>query len=118
MIVLVIFVAVVIGILFGLATPMIPYVFTKYVAIAIMSSFDSIFGAINASLQHKFDMSVFISGFFTNMFIAITFTVIGESLDVNISLAAIFVFVFRIFNNLSGIRRELLNSRKQKKINQ
>ena len=46
-------------------------------------------------------MKIFVSGFFTNAFIAIVFTMFGERLDVDISLAAIFVFVYRIFNNLS-----------------
>ena len=113
--IVIVIIASALGILLGFVAPMIPYVYTKYVAIAIMSSLDSIFGAMNASLQHKFDMNVFVSGFFTNMFIAIAFTVLGESLDVDISLAAIFVFTFRIFNNLSGIRREILNNWSKRK---
>lgn len=113
--IIIILIAIILGISLGFVAPMIPYVYTKYMAIAIMSSLDSIFGALNSSLQHKFDMNIFVSGFFTNMFIAIAFTVLGESLDVDISLAAIFVFTFRIFNNLSGIRRELLKSFDNKK---
>ena len=113
--IVIIIIASFLGVLLGFVTPMIPYVYTKYIAIAIMSALDSIFGALNASLQHKFDMNVFASGFFTNMFIAIAFTVLGESLDVDISLAAIVVFIFRIFNNLSGIRREFLNYINKKK---
>lgn len=113
--ILVIIISIILGVLFGFLTPMIPYAYTKYVAIAIMSALDSIFGAVNASLQHKFDLEIFASGFFMNMFIAITFTVLGESLDVDIFLAAIVVFVFRIFNNLSGIRREILNNINKKK---
>lgn len=50
-----------------------------------------------------------------NMFISIAFTMLGESLDVDIFLAAIVVFIFRIFNNLSAIRRELLESVENKK---
>ena len=97
------------GLLLGFYAPMIPYAYTKYTAIAIMA-LDSIIGAINAALQKKYDMSIFVSGFFTNMFTAIAFTMLGESLDVDISLAAIVVFVFRIFNNLSTIRRQLLSN--------
>ena len=40
---------------------------------------------------------------------------LGESLDVDIFLAAIFVFVTRIFTNLSCIRRELLERIENKK---
>lgn len=98
------------GLLLGFYAPMIPYAYTKYTAIAIMAALDSIIGAINAALQKKYDMSIFVSGFFTNMFTAIAFTMLGESLDVDISLAAIVVFVFRIFNNLSTIRRQLLSN--------
>lgn len=112
---IVIIVGCLLGLLFGFGVPMIPYVYTRYMAIAIMSALDSIFGALNASLQHKFELNIFVSGFFTNMFIAIVFTILGESLDVDISLAAIFVFTFRIFNNLSSIRRELLKNFNQKK---
>ena len=43
---------------------------------------------------------------------------IGQNLDVDIYLAAIFVFVFRIFNNLSVIRRifiaKVIDKRKNK----
>ena len=116
MIIVITTIAIIFGIVLGFVTPMIPYIYTRYMAIAIMSAFDSIFGALNASLQHKFEMNIFVSGFFTNMFLAIAFTVLGESLDVDISLAAIFVFTFRIFNNLSGIRREILKNISNRKV--
>lgn len=112
---LTILVSCMLGILFGFITPMIPYAYTKYTAIAIMAALDSILGAINASLQNKYNMNIFVSGFFMNMFIAIAFTMLGESLDVDIFLAAIVVFIFRMFNNLSSIRRQLLNNIKGKK---
>lgn len=104
------------GVLFGYFTPMIPYAYTKYTAIAIMAALDSIIGALNATMQKKYNMGIFVSGFFTNIFIAIAFTILGESLDVDISLAAIFVFVFRIFNNLSTIRRQILSNIGNKKM--
>ena len=77
------------GLLLGFYAPMIPYAYTKYTAIAIMAALDSIIGAINAALQKKYDMSIFVSGFFTNMFTAIDFT---------------------MFNNLSTIRRQILSN--------
>ena len=103
------------GILCGSFTPMIPYAYTKYTAIAIMAALDSVIGAINANLQKKYNMSVFVSGFFTNMFIAIAFTMLGECLDMDISLSAIVVFIFRIFNNLSSIRRVFISNIDSKK---
>lgn len=98
----------VLGALVGVFVPTIPYEYSKYTAVAIMAAFDSVIGAINSIQQKNFSMKIFVSGFFTNAFIAIVFTMFGERLDVDISLAAIFVFVYRIFNNLSIIRRSLL----------
>lgn len=74
-----------------------------------MAAFDSVIGAISAISQNRYNMKVFVSGFFTNAFIAIAFTMLGEGLDVDIFLAAIFVFVYRIFNNLATIRRYMID---------
>lgn len=98
-------ICVILGCIVGVKAPTIPYEYSSYMAIAIMAALDSIIGAFAAKFQEKFDINVFISGFFVNAIIAIIFTMIGESLNVDIYLAAIFVFVYRIFNNLSVIRR-------------
>ena len=50
-------------------------------------------------------MKIFISGFFGNAILAILLTVLGEKLNVDIYLAAIVVFVWRMFMNLGTIRR-------------
>jgi len=50
-------------------------------------------------------MKIFISGFFGNAILAILLTVLGEKLNIDIYLAAIVVFVGRMFNNLGIIRR-------------
>lgn len=103
------------GICLGVVTPTIPYAYSRYMAVAIMAAFDSVVGAILGMLQEKFNMKIFVTGFFTNAFIAIVFTMFGDSLDVDIFLAAIVVFVSRIFTNLSQIRRILINNFEMKK---
>lgn len=108
-------ICVIAGIGFGFLAPTVPYTYSSYLAIAIMAAFDSIIGALVATTKRTFDMSIFVSGFFVNAAIAILFTIIGESLNVDIYLAAIFVFVFRIFNNLSQIRRFALEEIRKKK---
>lgn len=105
----------VLGVLLGIVTPTIPYVYARYMAVAIMAAFDSVVGAISGMLQEKFNMKIFVTGFFTNAFIAIVFTMFGESLDVDIFLAAIVVFVSRIFTNLSHIRRMIISNMEAKK---
>ena len=96
------------GIILGSVAPLVPYAYMKYLAIAIIAAFDSIIGAWAAYTQEKFELNIFASGFFVNAFIAIALTIIGEALNADIYLAAIFVFVYRIFNNLSIIRRFVL----------
>ena len=98
----------ILGALLGYFAPTIPYGYSKYTAVAIMAAFDSVIGAITSIQQKNFNMRIFVSGFFTNALIAITFTMFGERLDVDISLAAIFVFVQRIFKNLSIMRRYII----------
>ena len=98
-------VCIVLGCIVGSLLPTISYEYSKYLAIAIMAAFDSALGAFTAKTQSKYDYKIFISGFIMNAIIAILFTLMGENLGVDIYLAAIFVFVFRIFNNLSVLRR-------------
>lgn len=105
----------VLGALLGIFAPTIPYEYSKYTAVAIMAAFDSVIGAITSIQQKNYNFKVFVSGFFTNALIAIIFTMFGERLDVDISLAAIFVFVQRIFNNLSIMRRCIIDGMEKKK---
>ena len=55
--------------------------------------------------QKKFDIKIFITGFFGNAILSILLTYLGNKLNVDIYLAAVFVFVGRMFTNLSIIRR-------------
>lgn len=104
-----------IGALIGFNIPTIPYTYSGYLAIAIIAALDSVFGAITSTLKRNFDIKIFISGFFVNAILAIALTYLGEKLNVDIYLAAVIVFVGRMFNNLGTIRRyyvEKLASRK------
>lgn len=107
-----IFVAIVIGCvlgaLIGMSAPVIPYTYTGYLAIAIVAALDSVFGGLAAVINGKFDLKIFVSGFFGNAILSILLTYLGEKLNVDIYLAAIVVFVGRMFTNLSIIRRHYL----------
>jgi len=105
MIFLSIIIACLLGIIVGLNSPMISYTYSSYLAIAIIAALDSVFGGISSVINKKFDMKTFISGFFGNAILAILLTVLGEKLNVDIYLAAIVVFVGRMFLNLGIIRR-------------
>ena len=105
MIFLVMIIACVLGVIVGLNAPMISYTYSSYLAIAIIAALDSVFGGVASVINKKFDMIIFISGFFGNAILAILLTVLGEKLNIDIYLAAIVVFVGRMFNNLGIIRR-------------
>ena len=115
MILIAIIIGCIIGALIGVNIPTIPYTYSGYLAIAIIAALDSVFGAITSSLNKNFDLKIFISGFFVNAILAMLLTYLGQKLNVDIYLAAIVVFVGRMFNNLGTIRRyyvEKLSNRK------
>ena len=105
MIFLVMIIACILGVAVGLNAPIISYTYSSYLAIAIIAALDSVFGGVASVINKKFDMKIFISGFFGNAILAILLTVLGEKLNIDIYLAAIVVFVGRMFNNLGIIRR-------------
>ena len=94
-----------VGIIVGMSTPIIPYTLSGYLAISIIAALDSVFGGITSSLKGNFDLKIFVSGFFINAILSILLTYLGEKLNIDIYLAAIVVFVGRMFNNLGFIRR-------------
>ena len=104
-----IFIAIVIGCaigaIIGIYAPMISYTYSGYLAIAIIAALDSVFGGITSTLKKNFNLTIFITGFFGNAILAILLTILGEKLNVDIYLAAIVVFVGRMFTNLAIIRR-------------
>ena len=122
MILIAIIVGCVVGALIGLFAPMVSYTYSGYLAIAIIAALDSVFGGILATLKKNFNLTIFITGFFGNAILAILLTLLGQKLNVDIYLAAIVVFVGRIFTNLAIIRRyyvdmvmKKIEDRKEKK---
>ena len=102
--IIIILISIVFGILVGLDVE-IPYMYSKYIAVAILACLDSVFGAYTANLDNKFNIKIFISGFFGNAFVSIILVFIGEKLDVDIYLAAVIVFTTRLLNNFTILRR-------------
>ena len=95
----------ILGAILGMNAPMISYTYSSYLAIAIIAALDSVFGGIASVIKKNFDLKIFISGFFGNAILAILLTILGQKLNVDIYLAAIVVFVWRMFMNLGTIRR-------------
>lgn len=122
MIFIAILIGCILGAILGLNAPIISYTYSSYLAIAIIAALDSVFGGIASVIKKNFDLKIFISGFFGNAILAILLTILGQKLNVDIYLAAIVVFVWRMFMNLGTIRRdyvekwsEMLRKRANKK---
>ena len=105
MIFIAILIGCILGALIGMNAPMISYTYSSYLAIAVIAALDSVFGGINSVINKNFDLKIFVTGFFGNAILAILLTILGQKLNVDIYLAAIVVFVGRMFVNLAMIRR-------------
>ena len=98
-----------VGIVLGfLVSVEIPLGVVKYTAIAILAAIDTILGGARAQLEERFDLSIFVTGFFANTVLAALLTAIGDLLGVDIYLGAVIAFSIRIFGNVGFIRRDLL----------
>ena len=115
MLALAIIIGCVLGALIGINLPTIPYTYSSYLAISIIAALDSVFGGIVATINGKFNFKTFVSGFFGNAILSILLTYLGEKLNVDIYIAAIVVFVGRMFNNLGIIRRYYVGKWSKKK---
>ena len=79
-----------------------------YVSVAALAGLDAVIGGFRAARENKFQATVFLTGFVVGGAIAVFLTWFGERIGVEIGLAAVFVFVFRIMQNLSIIRSHWL----------
>ena len=105
MVFIAILVGCILGAIIGINAPIISYTYSSYLAIAIIAALDSVFGGIASVINKNFDIKILISCFFGNAILAILLTILGQKLNVDIYLAAIVVFVWRMFLNLAIIRR-------------
>ena len=105
MIIIAIAIGCIVGAVIGMNAPVIPYTYSTFLAIAVVAALDSVFGGITSVLKKNFDLNIFISGFFCNSILSIALTYLGQKLNLDIYLAALVVFVGRMFTNLTIIRR-------------
>ncbi|GEM03513.1 small basic protein [Halolactibacillus miurensis] len=105
------------GIGLGLLSDLtIPAVYSNYLSLAILAAFDTLLGGIRAHFEHVFNQYIFVTGFFFNITLAVLLTFIGEQLGVDLYLAAVFAFGWRLFQNIAIIRRRLFDKWQQQKV--
>ena len=114
MLLIAILIGCILGAIVGINVPIISYSYSSYLAIAIIAALDSVFGGITGTLKGEFNFKVFISGFFCNSILSMLLTYLGNKLNVDIYLAAIVVFVGRMFINLTIIRKYYIDKWSEK----
>lgn len=114
MVIISILIGCILGAIIGVNGPVISYTYSGYLAIAIVAALDSVFGGLTSVLKGNFDLKIFISGFFGNALLSILLTWLGVKLNVDIYLAAIVVFVGRMFTNFAIIRRYYIDKWSEK----
>jgi small basic protein len=71
----------IVGILIGILVPVhIPIEYSTYAAVAILAALDSVLGGLCASMEGRFDLKIFLSGFFANSVLAALLAYIGDRL--------------------------------------
>lgn len=98
------------GVLIGWFIPVtIPIEYTRYTAVVILSIFDAVVGALRAQLSKNDSYSalIFGTGLLFNSILALGITLFGDLLGLDLYLAATVVLTFRIFKNVSVVRRSL-----------
>lgn len=97
------------GVLLGWNIPLrISSLVARYLSVAILAGLDSVLGGARAELEGDFDGLVFGTGFFANTLLAVGFTYVGDTIGVELYLAAVVALGIRIFDNLGALRRILL----------
>lgn len=100
------FIGLLVGMLMVYLSPAtVPPQLGPYLSLAALAGMDSIFGGIRAGFEGKFHDDIFISGFFLNALLAGLLAYLGDRIGVDLFLAAVVVLGWRVFTNLSLIRR-------------
>jgi small basic protein len=86
----------------------IPFGYAPYISLAALAGIDSLIGGVRAAQNRQFSSVVFVSGFVANALLAAFLVYFGEALGQQLALAAVVALGWRIFTNLSIIRRHWL----------
>ena len=102
----------IVGVVVGWFTPLhIPASYANYTSVAVLAALDSVFGGSRAALERLFDLSNFISGFFSNVILAVVLVYIGNLIGINLYYVALIGFGLRVFINLAAIRKNIMTKR-------
>ena len=105
----IVIVSVLLGLVIGYSSPLvIPVAYSKIFSVALVAALDAAFGGLRAVVSERFDIRVFVTGFFSNTLLAAALVFIGDRLGIDLYYVALLAFGFRMFKNLAMLRRYLL----------
>ena len=105
----IVIVSVLLGLVIGYSSPLvIPVAYSKIFSVALVAALDAAFGGLRAVVSERFDIRVFVTGFFSNTLLAAVLVFIGDRLGIDLYYVALLAFGFRMFKNLAMLRRYLL----------
>ena len=99
MIIIAIIIGCLLGAIIGLSAPTISYIYSGYLAIAIIAALDSVFGGITSVLKGNFDFRVFID-YIVEGYSALEHSVKNRRGHCAVARSKIFRFQHRIQNNV------------------
>ncbi len=86
----------------------------KYLSIAILAAMDSVLGGARSLLEDTYDGLIMLSGFVTNALLAMALAFLGTQIGIDMFMAATICFALRIFSNLAFIRRDIIQSYRER----
>ncbi|WP_295788378.1 small basic family protein [uncultured Veillonella sp.] len=102
----------IIGIVLGVMSPIeISPIYAKYTSVALLAALDSVFGGTRAALERVFNLSIFLTGFFSNSLLAALLVFLGNIVGIDLYYVALISFGLRLFQNMAAIRRLILSRR-------
>lgn len=102
----------VLGVAIGIISPFdVPVSYAKYTSVALLAALDSVFGGTRAAIERTFQLSIFITGFFSNSLLAAVLVFLGNAVGIDLYYVALISFGLRLFQNTAAIRRLLLTKR-------
>ena len=105
----IVIVSVLLGLVIGYSSPLvIPVAYSKIFSVALVAALDAAFGGLRAVVSERFDIRVFVTGFFSNTLLAAALVFIGDRLGIDLYYVALLAFGFRMVKNLAMLRRYLL----------
>ena len=91
------------------APVVIPAEYNKLFSVAILAGIETVFNGIKMLVKDRFNSRLFIYNFFVNVFIAVAFVFVGDSLGLDLYYVVLLALGFRLLQDLDIIKLCLFN---------